>query len=76
MGRRYFYHMTDGMDLIVDRQGRRSRSRKQVEPEALCYARQLMQEAPPQVDWSAWQVSVHDQDGYAVAHLPFPANDA
>jgi hypothetical protein len=76
MGRRNFYHMTDGVALIVDRQGRRSRSRKQVEPEALCYARKLMQEAPPQVDWSGWQVSVHDQDGYAVAHLPFPANHA
>jgi hypothetical protein len=23
MGRRYFYHMTDGIALIVDRQGRR-----------------------------------------------------
>ena len=64
MGRRYFYHMTDGMALIVDRQGRWYRPKKQV------------QEAPPQVDWSDWQVSVHDQDGYAVAHLPFPANHA
>lgn len=71
---RYFYHMTDGLNLIVDRRGRRYRSKQQVELEALWYAKQAMQEAPPQVDWSDWLVSVHDQDGYAVAHLPFPAN--
>jgi apolipoprotein N-acyltransferase len=76
MGRRYFYHMTDGMSLIVDRKGRHIRAKRQLEPEALSRAQQLMQGAPPQVDWSDWQVSVHDQDGYAVAHLPFPANHA
>jgi len=76
MGRRYFYHMTDGMNLIVDRKGRRARAKRELEPEALSRAQQLMQKAPPQVDWSGWQVSIHDQDGYAVAHLPFPANHA
>ncbi|MGF9763039.1 hypothetical protein AAII07_48590 [Microvirga sp. 0TCS3.31] len=52
MSRRYFYHITDGVEFIIDRRGRRYRSKKQIDPEALCYARQVMQEAPPQVDWS------------------------
>jgi hypothetical protein len=76
MARRYFYHMTDGMELIVDRQGRWARSKRQVEPEALSHALRMMQEAPAEIDWSDWQVGVQDQDGYAIAHLPFPANHA
>jgi len=75
-GRRYFYHMTDGICLIVDQVGRRYRSKRQITPEALRQAKRVMQSAPPSIDWSDWQISVQDQDGYAVVYLPFPVNRA
>lgn len=72
MGRRYFYHLTDGTSLIIDREGRRFSSRLRAKAEAVSYAERMMQEAPPGVDWSGWLVSVHDARGHAIANLPFP----
>lgn len=74
MTRRYFYHMTDGTSLIIDRQGRRISSRLRAKSEAISHAERMMQESPPGIDWSGWQVSIHDKSGYAIANLPFPAS--
>jgi hypothetical protein len=76
MGRRYFYHMTNGKSLIVDRDGKRSSSKLQAKVEAICHAERMMQQSPPGIDWSGWQVSIHDKNGHAVANLPFPTSHA
>lgn len=74
MARRYFYHMTDGTSLIIDRNGRRFSSRLRAMAEAIGYAERTMQEASPGVDWSGWLISIHDDNGMAVANVPFPTN--
>jgi len=76
MARRYFYHMTDGTSLIVDRKGRRVPSKLCAKAEAICRAERMMQESPRGIDWSGWQVSIYDKDGCVVANLPFAANHA
>jgi hypothetical protein len=73
---RYFYHLTDGNDLIIDNTGRRTRSKKEVEPLAFSIAGELMSEVPGEVDWSEWLVSVQDSRGAMVAVVPFPLGQA
>jgi len=72
MGRRYFYHLTDGVCLIIDKKGRWTRSNGHVEELAYSAASKLMQAAPAPLEWSDWLVSVHDQHGSMVAVVPFP----
>ncbi len=69
----HFFHCTNGTEIILDRQGRRARSKRQVEPLALQVAGELMQRGPPRIDWADWLVSVQDRKGSMVAVVPFPA---
>jgi hypothetical protein len=50
MARRCFDPMTDGLKLTVDRQGRWTRSKRQVELEALTHVLRRMQEVPAEMD--------------------------
>jgi hypothetical protein len=68
----HYFHCTDGKDLIIDRMGRRTRSKREVEPLAFSVAGELMRNAPDAVDWSDWLVSVQDRKGSMVAVVPFP----
>ncbi len=72
----YYFHCTDGYELVLDRRGRRVRSRRDAERVAYTVAGGLMQEAPGAVDWSRWLVSVQDHRGGQVAVIPFPAGQA
>ena len=70
---RYFFHCSDGVDLVLDREG--------VEIEAsdvlwsgMRAAERLIRALPSYDDWSAWTVSVHDERGSLAETLPFPAN--
>jgi hypothetical protein len=72
----HYFHCTNGTDLILDRRGRRTRTKKEVEPTAFAVAGQLMKSAPGLVDWSEWLVSVQDRKGSMVAVIPFPAGQA
>jgi len=68
----HYFHCTDGKDLIVDRTGWRTRSKREVEPVAFRVASELMRSASGPVDWSDWLVSVQDSNGSMVAVVSFP----
>ena len=72
----HYYHCTNGTDLVLDRRGRRARTKKEVEPIAFSVAGQLMRTAPGTIDWSGWLVSVQDRKGSMVLVVPFPAGQA
>jgi hypothetical protein len=70
---RFYFHCSDGVDLVLDREG--------VESEAsdvlwlgMRAAERLITALPSYDDWPAWTVSVHDERGSLVETLPFPAN--
>jgi hypothetical protein len=67
---RFYFHCSDGVDLVLDREG--------VESEAsdviwlgMRAAERLIRALPSCDDWPTWTVSVQ---GFAVEILPFPAN--
>lgn len=72
----YYFHCTDGYDLILDRSGRRVRSRRSAELVAYTIAGRVMRTAPGGTDWSRWLVTVQDQSGSMVTVVPFPAGQA
>ncbi|MDQ4135161.1 MAG: hypothetical protein M3158_03160 [Pseudomonadota bacterium] len=72
----YYFHCTDGYDLILDRAGRRMRSRRNAEIVAYTVAGRVMRAARDGVDWSRWLVTVQDDTGSLVAVVPFPAGQA
>jgi hypothetical protein len=76
MPARFYYHLTDGRDLVIDNTGRPTRSKKDVEPLAFSVAASFMRVAPGGIDWSEWLVSVHDRKGSMVAVVPFPRSYA
>jgi hypothetical protein len=76
MSFRFYFHLTNGRELIIDRAGRRTRSLSEIEVTAYSMAGQLMSEAPGWADWSGWLVSVHDGNGGMVTVVPFPAGQA
>jgi hypothetical protein len=70
---RFYFHCSDGVDLVLDREG--------VESEAsdvlwlgMRAAERLITALPSYDDWPAWTVSVHDERGSLVETLSFPAN--
>jgi hypothetical protein len=76
MSLRFYYHLTNGRDLIIDRTGRHTRSLVDLETTAYFLAGQLMSRSPGGADWSAWMVSVHDRSGSMITVLPFPPGQA
>lgn len=72
----HYFHCTNGTDLILDRRGRRTRTKEEVEPTAFLVAGQLMKSAPGAANWSEWLVSVQDRKGSMVVVVPFPAGQA
>ena len=70
---RFYFHCSDGVDLVLDREGVES------EPSDVLWlgmraAERLITALPSYDDWPAWTVSVHDERGSLVETLPFPAN--
>jgi hypothetical protein len=72
----HYFHCTNGKDLVLDRTGRRTRSKREIEPLAWTVALDLMRHAPGAVGWSEWLVSVQDGRGSLVAVVPFPIGRA
>jgi hypothetical protein len=72
----YYFHCTDGYELILDRAGRRMRSRRHAELVAHTVAGRVMQAVREGVDWSRWLVTIQDETGSMVAVVPFPAGQA
>jgi len=68
----HYFHCTNGVDLVIDRHGKRVRP-QQIERCASTIAESLMSGLPRFTDWSDWLVNVYDADGSMVAILPFPS---
>lgn len=68
----HFFHCTDGVDLVLDRTGQDTRSKRDRRERACRVAEGIMAAIPPGVDWSAWSVSVQDRRGALVEVVPFP----
>ena len=71
----HFFHCTNGVDLVIDRRGRRIRP-QQIERFAAHVAGTLMNGLPNETDWSEWLVNVYDSAGSVVAILPFARSNA
>ena len=71
---KYYFHCSDGADLIVDRQGLES-TKPELLWTALRTAAGLMSELPSYDGWSDWVVAIHDERGSLVETVPFPANE-
>jgi hypothetical protein len=70
----YFFHCTDGADLILDRTGREVED-FELDSTAMGVAEDVAFRLPASFDWSGWVVSVYDADGRQVAIVPFAARD-
>jgi hypothetical protein len=68
---RFYFHCTDGIDLILDGVGGSARSGAEVRRRAAATARKIMQGLPGYPSWSEWLVSVHDELGGQVAVVSF-----
>jgi hypothetical protein len=69
---RYHMHLTDGVDLMLDRLGAEIADEEQLERAAFGSALALMRSVPRHREWSGWIVAVHDEDGFQVDTLSFP----
>jgi hypothetical protein len=76
MSFRFYYHLTNGRDLILDKAGCPTRSVSDMEATAYSLAGQLMRKVRGGADWSDWLVSVHDGNGSMITVVPFPAGQA
>jgi hypothetical protein len=68
----HYFHCSDGVDLVLDRTGRNTRSKRDLHFRACQVAEDIMAAIPPGLDWSNWVVSVHDRRGALVKVVPFP----
>ena len=71
--KRFYFHSSDGLDLVLDREGIEADG-SEVLWWALKAADRLMSALPTYDGWSAWTVSVHDARGCLVETVPFPKN--
>ena len=67
---RHYFHLTNGEDLVVDREGARTRSKADVWLGARKVSNALMANAPDYRGWSDWLVCVHDGAGRQVTVVP------
>jgi hypothetical protein len=67
---RHYFHLTNGDDLIVDREGASTRSRADVWLRARKLSDALMDGLPDYSAWSDWLVCVHDARGHQVTIMP------
>jgi hypothetical protein len=67
---RHYFHLTNGEDLVVDREGASTRSRADVWLRARKLSDALMDGLPDYPAWSDWLVCVHDAQGRQVTVIP------
>jgi hypothetical protein len=66
----HYFHCTDGVDLIVDREGRDISGPRELAFSAKAAAEAVMQAVPSYEEWEAWAVYVYNERGQ-VAIVPF-----
>jgi hypothetical protein len=69
----YYYHCTDGRDLLLDPSGAEAGGAAQIRRAALARARKVMRSLPAYRRWATWIVSVQDEQGRLVDTIEFPA---
>jgi hypothetical protein len=67
---KHYFHLTNGEDLVVDREGARTRSRADIWLRARKVSEALMASAPGYRAWANWLVCVHDAAGRQVTVIP------
>ena len=68
---RYYFHCTDGADLIINRRGRRLANNEQALGEALLAAESIIRELPDYDGWASWVVCVYDDEHRMIGTVPF-----
>ena len=66
----HHFHCTDGVDLVVDRQGSETLAYADMINRAQRVASDLMRAVPTYDEWADWAVHVYDAHGQ-VAIIPF-----
>ena len=66
----HYFHCTDGVDLIVDRQGREISGPRELDCSAKAAAEAVMRAVPSYEAWEGWAVYVYNERGQ-VAIVPF-----
>ena len=59
----HYFHCTDGVDLIFDRDGRETRAFADTLETAREVAGELMHAVPSYCEWDNWAVHVYDTSG-------------
>jgi hypothetical protein len=67
----HYFHCTDGVDMVIDHDGRRMGSPDEMVSHAHLVAARLMRALPGYNEWSSWTVHVYDEMGM-VAIVDFP----
>lgn len=68
----HYLHASDGVHLVVDRNGRRTRRAGEMRAGAIAFARDLMAQLPHYPRWDEWSVYVYDEAGECEM-VPFAA---
>lgn len=66
----HYFHCTDGVDLILDRQGRETSAYRDMQARARIVAGEIMGAVPSYTEWGNWAVHVYDAHGQ-VEIIPF-----
>jgi hypothetical protein len=67
----HFFHCTDGIDLVIDREGQAIDRFEEILSRAQAVASALMGALPGYEEWAGWSVHVYDELGL-VAVVDFP----
>jgi hypothetical protein len=66
----HYFHCTDGIDLILDRDGHETAGYRETTAWARLVAARIMRAVPTYDEWAGWAVHVYDAHGQ-VEIIPF-----
>ena len=69
----YYFHCTNGIDMVIDDKGRESSGSAEMSSHARAAAAALIRAVPAYNEWWNWSVHVYDEMG-AVEIFDFPTD--